>query len=175
MNWRDAERSARRRYRSTLRWVVALCDREPRRPRGSTAGSSRLSRCATDRTRAPALGDCGSRDLPPVIGAAGALGERRSRWIDHESVVRTRVAAALVAVTSYPEFRITAFILTFRLSRLGGSTALFFLLLWGLGWSAGRDNREGVEEREERVGGLVAAGWGADRGGPVDRFLFEVC
>jgi len=33
MNWRDAEPSARRRYRLPLRWVVALCDREPRRRR----------------------------------------------------------------------------------------------------------------------------------------------
>jgi hypothetical protein len=81
---------------------------------------------------------------------------------------------SFVAESSYPEFRITGFIPTFRLSRLGGLTALFSLLLCGSGWSGGRDNREGVEEREERVGGLVAAGWGADRGGPVDRFLFDV-
>jgi hypothetical protein len=72
---------------------------------------------------------------------------------------------SFVAESSYPEFRITGFIPTFRLSRLGGLTALFSLLLCGSGWSGGRDNREGVEEREERVGGLVAAGWGADRGG----------
>jgi hypothetical protein len=63
-----------------LRFVIA----SPAAAR-STAGSSRSSRRAKDRTRAPALGDCGSRDLPPVIGAAGALGERRSRWIDRES------------------------------------------------------------------------------------------
>jgi hypothetical protein len=40
--------------------------------------------------------------------------------------------------------------------------------------SAGRHNRQRLEEREEAIGGLVSAGWGAEGCGAVDRFLFEL-
>jgi len=128
---------------------------------------------------------CRERSGPDHVGRPSARDRLRTQGATPPGSGHTRANTnagvgpaftrdVLIATRSYPEFRITAFIPTFRLSRLGRLTALFSLLLCGSGWLAGRDNREGVEEREERVGGLVSAGWGADRGGPVDRFLFEV-
>jgi hypothetical protein len=113
---------------------------------------------------------CASRAAPRRALSA----ELPDRLAALDDLLHQPARDVLVADSSYPEFWITAITPTFRLSRLGWLMALFSLVLSGLGRSAGRDNREGVEEREERVGGLVSAGWGADRGGPVDRFLFAV-